>query len=148
SEEHTSELQSLTNLVCRLLLEKKTPWSSIKGKRRKKVVPFPRLLSTLIVPPWARMIQSHTESASPHPCFLLLVNNGRNTCGLVSGSIHVPVSDMEITIWPATRLVPASTESFPPAGIASTALKKRLFFLSFKCPPSPFIFPLPGAFRT
>ena len=24
SEEHTSELQSLTNLVCRLLLEKKT----------------------------------------------------------------------------------------------------------------------------
>src|SRR5262249_56716165 len=26
SEEHTSELQSLTNLVCRLLLEKKTKW--------------------------------------------------------------------------------------------------------------------------
>src|SRR5262249_62128807 len=25
SEEHTSELQSLTNIVCRLLLEKKTP---------------------------------------------------------------------------------------------------------------------------
>src|SRR5438093_6907159 len=30
SEEHTSELQSLTNLVCRLLLEKK------KKKKRKK----------------------------------------------------------------------------------------------------------------
>src|SRR5437016_7261692 len=28
SEEHTSELQSLTNLVCRLLLEKKKPPSS------------------------------------------------------------------------------------------------------------------------
>src|SRR5258706_2634085 len=27
SEEHTSELQSLTNLVCRLLLEKKKPHS-------------------------------------------------------------------------------------------------------------------------
>src|SRR5262249_58805523 len=26
SEEHTSELQSLTNLVCRLLLEKKNTW--------------------------------------------------------------------------------------------------------------------------
>ena len=26
SEEHTSELQSLTRLVCRLLLEKKPPW--------------------------------------------------------------------------------------------------------------------------
>src|SRR5258706_6516787 len=28
SEEHTSELQSLTNLVCRLLLEKKKKWHS------------------------------------------------------------------------------------------------------------------------
>src|SRR5438093_10223470 len=32
SEEHTSELQSLTNLVCRLLLEKKKK----KKKKRKK----------------------------------------------------------------------------------------------------------------
>src|SRR5437016_12066192 len=32
SEEHTSELQSLTNLVCRLLLEKKK-----KNKRRKLI---------------------------------------------------------------------------------------------------------------
>src|SRR5438046_5690418 len=31
SEEHTSELQSLTNLVCRLLLEKK------KNKKRNKI---------------------------------------------------------------------------------------------------------------
>src|SRR5258706_1724277 len=28
SEEHTSELQSLTNLVCRLLLEKKNYWTT------------------------------------------------------------------------------------------------------------------------
>src|SRR2546430_8996038 len=28
SEEHTSELQSQSNLVCRLLLEKKTTWST------------------------------------------------------------------------------------------------------------------------
>src|SRR5438093_12364505 len=28
SEEHTSELQSLTNLVCRLLLEKKKRWQT------------------------------------------------------------------------------------------------------------------------
>src|SRR5438093_10026307 len=27
-EEHTSELQSLTNLVCRLLLEKKNTWTA------------------------------------------------------------------------------------------------------------------------
>src|ERR1019366_8941251 len=30
SEEHTSELQSLTNLVCRLLLEKKIPSSDLR----------------------------------------------------------------------------------------------------------------------
>src|SRR5262249_26577002 len=36
SEEHTSELQSLTNLVCRLLLEKKMPaflLDGLKGRR-------------------------------------------------------------------------------------------------------------------
>src|SRR6201995_6205665 len=35
SEEHTSELQSLTNLVCRLLLEKKKNCS--QGVRHRKV---------------------------------------------------------------------------------------------------------------
>src|SRR5437016_6882305 len=35
SEEHTSELQSLTNLVCRLLLEKKKIKKTMK-KRQKK----------------------------------------------------------------------------------------------------------------
>src|SRR5438093_5272779 len=37
SEEHTSELQSLTNLVCRLLLEKKKEDTS---KRRAELTPF------------------------------------------------------------------------------------------------------------
>src|SRR6476619_8580234 len=40
SEEHTSELQSLTNLVCRLLLEKTknkdTPIDRIQQKKKKK----------------------------------------------------------------------------------------------------------------
>src|SRR5438046_4840001 len=35
SEEHTSELQSLTNLVCRLLLEKKKTNKKIKKHRPK-----------------------------------------------------------------------------------------------------------------
>src|SRR2546430_12187374 len=34
SEEHTSELQSQSNLVCRLLLEKKRPASSVRPLRR------------------------------------------------------------------------------------------------------------------
>src|SRR5438093_7459434 len=37
SEEHTSELQSLTNLVCRLLLEKKkTQYTHITHDKRRK----------------------------------------------------------------------------------------------------------------
>src|SRR5438046_5630473 len=34
SEEHTSELQSLTNLVCRLLLEKKKKKTNYSGKKK------------------------------------------------------------------------------------------------------------------
>src|SRR5437016_11743677 len=36
SEEHTSELQSLTNLVCSLLLEKKKSNASSTGGRRRR----------------------------------------------------------------------------------------------------------------
>src|SRR5262249_62005529 len=36
SEEHTSELQSLTNLVCRLLLEKKKKNTKTKHKNKKQ----------------------------------------------------------------------------------------------------------------
>src|SRR5438046_6675958 len=38
SEEHTSELQSLTNLVCRLLLEKKKNTKSIVVHDRKRTL--------------------------------------------------------------------------------------------------------------
>src|SRR5262249_30077018 len=41
SEEHTSELQSLTNIVCRLLLEKKEPGSSVPKAHGKAVVQSP-----------------------------------------------------------------------------------------------------------
>src|ERR1022692_5349388 len=46
SEEHTSELQSPCNLVCRLLLEKKTTAPVYTG-----TVPFPPLLSLVMVTP-------------------------------------------------------------------------------------------------
>src|SRR2546425_4441159 len=39
SEEHTSELQSLAYLVCRLLLEKKKKTEPLRGKRRPLLVP-------------------------------------------------------------------------------------------------------------
>ena len=40
SEEHTSELQSLTNLVCRLLLEKKKKIYYITSLRFIKATPY------------------------------------------------------------------------------------------------------------
>src|SRR5437016_6568856 len=40
SEEHTSELQSLTNLVCRLLLEKKKLNSDPLSETRSRATPF------------------------------------------------------------------------------------------------------------
>src|SRR6202008_3802384 len=49
SEEHTSELQSLTNLVCRLLLEKKklgstgTTWKGSSRRSKKNSGKFSRL---------------------------------------------------------------------------------------------------------
>src|SRR2546430_3214963 len=43
SEEHTSELQSQSNLVCRLLLEKKkktkSPTTSLSSSRRARAIP-------------------------------------------------------------------------------------------------------------
>src|SRR5258706_2193152 len=38
SEEHTSELQSLTNLVCRLLLEKKQRYTQSTSPRRRRLL--------------------------------------------------------------------------------------------------------------
>src|SRR5258706_5821187 len=46
SEEHTSELQSLTNLVCRLLLEKKKQSPGCIAARRVMSRLAPRRLST------------------------------------------------------------------------------------------------------
>src|SRR2546430_770834 len=39
SEEHTSELQSQSNLVCRLLLEKKKRWLPRRERRRRRLLP-------------------------------------------------------------------------------------------------------------
>src|SRR5258706_9314593 len=52
SEEHTSELQSLTNLVCRLLLEKKTKHHPRLGAgARGQPYGLPRLVTTKATAP-------------------------------------------------------------------------------------------------
>src|SRR5437016_7503000 len=57
SEEHTSELQSLTNLVCRLLLEKK--------KKKKHSKPQPQKSEAVEHRP-ARVVPSAHDARSQH----------------------------------------------------------------------------------
>src|SRR5262249_58287617 len=67
SEEHTSELQSLTNLVCRLLLEKKN--KHIEHVRPKQSTPH--LQQTTTCPTAAQdkhdTLHNHAPRARPHP---------------------------------------------------------------------------------
>src|SRR2546430_7724461 len=58
SEEHTSELQSQSNLVCRLLLEKKKTLSGSAAATRRKVLPLGRHC--------ARLRHSHVRSGQPY----------------------------------------------------------------------------------
>src|SRR5690554_7161307 len=57
SEEHTSELQSRPQLVCRLLLEKKNSW---RGRSHGLVLPVACLLSAL----WAAVLAYHGADVS------------------------------------------------------------------------------------
>src|SRR5688572_31523313 len=63
SEEHTSELQSQSNLVCRLLLEKKKKKTSNPKLQQKKST---KVLHFHAHPPLASGVAHHTHSVSPH----------------------------------------------------------------------------------
>src|SRR2546430_10332497 len=64
SEEHTSELQSQSNLVCRLLLEKKTNQTSVIPTSHQDLTTAPSslLLSTAPYASGARQHQPHATS--------------------------------------------------------------------------------------
>src|SRR5256886_3180125 len=66
SEEHTSELQSQSNLVCRLLLEKKKT-IPIHHSRRVRVR-VERVVQSPIDPPSACMFHMPHARARPHSC--------------------------------------------------------------------------------
>src|SRR2546430_6993096 len=83
SEEHTSELQSQSNLVCRLLLEKK------------------HTSPTTTTPPTSSVSSCSAHSASPLPCFSMhccapfsrpltpLPSRTRHSSTALSGQCHV-----------------------------------------------------------
>src|SRR5262249_56470299 len=64
SEEHTSELQSLTNLVCRLLLEKKKPTISPKNAAQGAASTPPAYAQAMMVHPLTYL--NPTSSHPPH----------------------------------------------------------------------------------
>src|SRR5258706_10901497 len=61
SEEHTSELQSLTNLVCRLLLEKKKKKKSYATPSARSIATHPSRIPSL------RNRRSHAERGCARP---------------------------------------------------------------------------------
>src|SRR5205085_9244345 len=77
SEEHTSELQSQSNLVCRLLLEKK------KTNLRNLLLPNLTLPTAMSQPPYSTITSSTT---TPH--FLSLKHSIFNTSISLESTIH------------------------------------------------------------
>src|SRR5258706_11721101 len=65
SEEHTSELQSLTNLVCRLLLEKKKQFEELQPLTNLVRLLLPG--ATLRTPHNPRCTPGRTNPSSPLP---------------------------------------------------------------------------------
>src|SRR5256886_5578581 len=80
SEEHTSELQSQSNLVCRLLLEKKNKIShvftsmSLSEKRRLLTRPLACLYATVAASP---IYTIGAETVTPMPILLILIPDRR-----------------------------------------------------------------------
>src|ERR1022692_1438722 len=69
SEEHTSELQSPCNLVCRLLLEKKKKKKISRRRRRVSYVPKSNVLAITAAVPWSGVTPPGSEPAEPCFCF-------------------------------------------------------------------------------
>src|SRR3712207_8850952 len=68
SEEHTSELQSRQYLVCRLLLEKKTPYSTTPSR-----TPYHPFLLFSLIPPCCSSFLSCSIPQSPPQMLRLLI---------------------------------------------------------------------------
>src|SRR5205807_2797409 len=82
SEEHTSELQSPCNLVCRLLLEKK--------KKNKLTPRFPRPPTAIPVPRGYDSIIAPTENVMHKHPLTTTIDNNHPPCALfpVSRIVH------------------------------------------------------------
>src|SRR5262249_56538002 len=79
SEEHTSELQSLTNLVCRLLLEKKKKTHVGRSAHIKDAIVFPNAIAP--IPKRSRVI---AEAA-----LLVLINTHVQNARIVTSLMHM-----------------------------------------------------------
>src|ERR1022692_4312966 len=111
SEEHTSELQSPCNLVCRLLLEKKKKTNQhlheslstlvhVSGRRHRPSARGPALL--------ARLCRCRSRYSAPLSCFFFFFFNDTATTEIYTLSLHdaLPIC------------VPSSTTAPSPTGAA------------------------------
>src|ERR1039457_3701964 len=118
SEEHTSELQSPCNLVCRLLLEKKEKTGSTPPRRRGRPS-CARPLRTASGPP-ARALSTRSvprlrSLASAPRSLLPLFFNDTATTEIYTLSLHdaLPICARCLAIRPQELFLPRSAEGLP-----------------------------------
>src|SRR5215475_4774235 len=99
SEEHTSELQSRENLVCRLLLEKKKKRSAISCATKKTQLGF-----ILVVNPCCLSVSSITRRTRTSVCVFFFFNDTATT-EIYTLSLHdaLPISSGQLRFADVTR---------------------------------------------
>src|SRR5437016_4482953 len=142
SEEHTSELQSLTNLVCRLLLEKKKDWlhsgdGSGKadpgaGQSARRPAAAVRCLAD-VVP----RVQGPPQSEVPHLRRHSNDHEADRLRGVLRHESPGSTSADSRVGWRRDQ----------PGGPEETARGRRLFFLMLRRPPRSTLFPYTTLFR-
>src|SRR3989339_640330 len=118
SEEHTSELQSLTNLVCRLLLENKEntqdpdALAQIQGRSLVKL-PVQGLISLPVKIFLAETVNRHSHIRQPYT--LLFFLNDPATPEIYTLTLHdaLPISTTPMTI--PRSSTPGSASANPPS---------------------------------
>src|SRR5438093_883962 len=162
SEEHTSELQSLTNLVCRLLLEKKKVGGSIPV-----AVDFQHAVGAPLVISGIAQADCAIHSPKEH----LLIDNYhrgieaviRLICGMVGREPPVEMQMVTGLLLPVFRRTVVSVTSRSFAAASRVELSKApmnaetrprwvrcpslFFFLMIRRPPTSTLFPYTTLFR-
>src|SRR5205085_1602161 len=141
SEEHTSELQSQSNLVCRLLLEKKNISTAMKSPTRSVVV---SLLVTFLAVAGLGVV--HGLGGSQHLAGQFVHHAPRSNSHKHADCI---LQKFAITATSAKFQNPSGSRAITLARAHRNGIVRapRLFFLKIQLPPTSTLFPYTTLFR-